>query len=90
MKIANENPTLTASGKAGLTLDESCYYSLALTMPKGVLFVKAILAARCARKAVALRYPQMERLKAYGTGQMKENLSSPYALRLSPYAVSLI
>ena len=43
MTIANENPTLTASGKAGLTRDESCYYSLALTMPKGILFVKAIL-----------------------------------------------
>ena len=43
MTIANENPTLTAFGKAGLTLDESWYYSLALTMPKGILFVKAIL-----------------------------------------------
>ena len=43
MTISNENPTLTASGKAGLTLDESCYYLLALTMPKGLLFVKVIL-----------------------------------------------
>jgi hypothetical protein len=46
MTIANENPTLTASGKAGLTQDESYYYSLALTMPKGLLFVKAILIDR--------------------------------------------
>ena len=46
MTIANENPTLTASGKAGLTLDESFCCSLALTMPKGLLFVKAILKNR--------------------------------------------
>jgi len=48
MTIANENPTLTGSGKAGLTRDESYCYSLALTMPKGLLFVKAILIDRCA------------------------------------------
>jgi hypothetical protein len=34
---------------------------------------------------------QRERLKAQGTGHMakiiKENLSSPYALRLTPYAI---
>jgi hypothetical protein len=46
MTIVNENPTLTVAGKAGLTLDESCCCSLALTMPKGLLFVKAILIDR--------------------------------------------